>query len=74
MKRKVVYGTGLVLLIGFISAGMLFSSFKVKTTSSESKPCKESMQDCCKKEKEPASSGGVDFENLSGKFFSSLSY
>ena len=74
MKRKIVYRTVFVLLLGFISVSALVSSSKLKATSSESKPCKESMQDCCQKQKETDNSGGIDFENLSGKFFSSLSY
>jgi len=74
MKRKITYGTGLLLMIVFIGVGALISSSKPKGTSSESKACKESMQECCQKAKETDANGGIDFENLSGKFFSSLSY
>ncbi len=74
MKRKILYRTGIALLIGFIGVGTLLSFSKFKTTTSESKPCKESMQECCQKAKATDSGGTIDFENLSGKFFSSLSY
>ena len=74
MKKNLVNGTGLILLVCLIAAGLLFSSAKFKATSSESKACKESMQDCCQKAKDTENGGGIDFENLSGKFFSSLSY
>ncbi len=74
MKKNLVNGTGLVLLVCLIAAGVVFSSAKQKATSSESKPCKESMQECCQKEKETDNGGGIDFENLSGKFFSSIAY
>ena len=74
MKKNIVNGTGLILLVGLIGAGIVFTSAKIKATSSESKACKESMQDCCQKAKETDNGGGIDFENLSGKFFSSLSY
>jgi hypothetical protein len=74
MKRNIIYRAVLVLVIGFFSVGAWVSSSKSKATSSESKPCKESMQDCCQKEKNDKKSTGIDFENLSGKFFSSFSY
>jgi len=72
MKKKIFIRIGLVLLLA-ISAGILFSSSK-SITHSATKDCKESMQDCCKQEKDTDASGGIDFENLSGKFFSSVSY
>lgn len=74
MKRRLMYRAAIILVIGFISIGAWVSSSKQKTTSSESKPCKESMQECCQKEKDTETGSGVDFENLSGKFFSSVSY
>jgi hypothetical protein len=72
MKKKIFLRIGLALSLA-IGAGVLFSSSK-PITHSTTKDCKESMQDCCKQEKDTDASGGIDFENLSGKFFSSASY
>ena len=74
MKKNILNGTGFVLLVCLIAALIVFSSAKIKASSSESKPCKESMQDCCQKAKDAENGDGIDFEILSGKFFSSLSY
>jgi hypothetical protein len=53
--------------------GAIFSSSK-SLTHSTTKPCKESLQECSMKEKDTDASSGNDFENLTGKFFSSVSY
>ena len=68
MQKKIIIRIGLVLILA-LGAVVLFSSSK-SITHSDTKDCKESMQDCCKQEKDTDASGGIDFENLSGSFCS----
>ncbi|MES1222228.1 MAG: hypothetical protein ABUT20_42425 [Bacteroidota bacterium] len=70
MKKKAIYSIGIVL--GLAAALIMVTAAKIQTTSSESKACKETMQDCCKNEKDSDTNGNIDFESLPGKFFSSV--
>jgi hypothetical protein len=74
MERKMIYKAGIVAVAAFISLAVLVSFSKQKITSSESAACKESMDECSQKPKKSDTGGAIDFENISGKFFSTLSY
>ncbi|MBS1607189.1 MAG: hypothetical protein JSS70_00080 [Bacteroidetes bacterium] len=70
MKRRIIFGTA--VLIGLMSAFVLFSAAKMEANTSESETSKETMEDCCKKESDKSTDNSPDFESLPGKFFSSV--
>jgi hypothetical protein len=70
MKRKAILMFGIFL--GFMGAFAIFSIASRYATSSESKPGKESMEECCKKENDKDASRNIDFESLPGQFFSTV--
>jgi hypothetical protein len=70
MKRKIIFSV--VVIIGLMSAFVLFSAVKMEATASESEPCEETMQDCSKKNSDTDAGNTLDFESLPGKFFSSV--
>ena len=73
MEKKLLTRMVVLAIIAVISMGaMLVASISV--TDSTPKACKESMQECSKKEKDADAGSSNDFENLTGKFFSSISY
>jgi hypothetical protein len=70
MKRKIIFGAA--ILIGLMSAFVLFSAAKMEANTSESEPSKETLEDCCNKESDQKADNTIDFESLPGKFFSSV--
>jgi hypothetical protein len=73
MTNKTIIRISLSGLIAFVCVGFFLTAFNSATTS-ETKTCKESMDECCKKSGEKKAGAEIDFETLSGKFFSSSSY
>jgi len=70
MKRKIIFGAAVI--IGLMSAFVIFSAAKMEANTSGSGPAKETMDDCCKKEPDHNTDNSVDFESLPGRFFSSV--
>ena len=70
MKRKIIFSIAVIMAL--MSAFVLFSMAKLESTTSESEPCKESMQDCSKKKSDTDGGSTLDFESLPGKFFSTV--
>lgn len=73
MTNKTIIRISLAGLTAFVCVAFFLTSFSSATTS-ETKTCKESMDECCKKSSEKEGGVEIDFETLSGKFFSSASY
>lgn len=73
MTNKTIVRISLAGLIALVSVTFILISFSSATTS-ETKTCKESMDECCKKSGNTETGAEIDFETLSGKFFSSASY
>lgn len=70
MKRKIVFCAAVIM--GLMSAFVLFSAAKMEANTSESGPSKETMEDCCKQEPGKKTDNTLDFESLPGSFFSSV--
>lgn len=73
MTNKTIIRISLAGIIAFVCMAFFLTSFSSATTSA-TKPCKESMDECCQKSSEKEAGAEIDFETLSGKFFSSASY
>jgi len=71
MQKKILLRTALMIIL-------FAGSFIVITASSKStnspKTCTESMDDCCKKGDNKASSGEMIWESLSHQFFSTSDF
>jgi hypothetical protein len=70
MKRKIIFSAA--ILIGLMSAFVLFSAAKMEANTSESEPSKETLEDCSKNESGKKTDNTLDFESLPGRFFSSV--
>ncbi len=73
MTNKTIIRVSLAGLTAVVCVAFFLTAFSSATTS-ETKPCKESMEECCKKSSDAGTATELDFETLSGKFFSSASY
>ena len=63
MKKKNIF----ILTVALVLASAILLAFNTSSTKSESIPCKEGMDKCCKKT-EDAQSGGAVWESLSRQF------
>jgi hypothetical protein len=72
MANKKILKVSLLGLIIITGIFLLASSLTAVTTS-DTNACKESAHGCSQKNN-TESKGDIDFETLSGKFFSSVSY
>jgi len=70
MFKKNILRTGLVLLVFLALLAVLSSANK----SAKGQKCTETMEDCCKKQKNAAPSGETILESLPHRFFSSLGF
>jgi hypothetical protein len=72
MANKKILKVSLAGLMIIVIIGLLASSLTA-VTPSDTNACKESIIDCSKKN-DAGTRSDIDFETLSGKFFSSMSY
>jgi hypothetical protein len=64
MKKKVIIP--IVLLLALLAAGFI----SLQNTGTKTQPCRESMEECCKKKSNGSSPDGQIWESLSRQFFS----